>query len=425
MYQPNSSEFLVPKSDFHACAPHAEQPSMQAQQLSMFLSAVSSALATVKCLNLSLTNPTAIGPNLPAPPQDTAGISGDPYGLFSLAAVCPAVQKLCVSGSPSPALLQLFGSTVTTFEFIGPFMHSATIEKLHELLPCLKLLSISLYSTEVMTSNQPQTFNLSKLTGVEKLQVLGLVIHSDDIWASFPPNLKDLACQTITHPPPSTASLSKLHTLYVHRATFTLKTLAGVLRSAPALQHVQIGVDLIQVNSGLKTGTVMDESAIADLAADLTLVNSRQAAGVIETRMSIMFDDCEDLHKVLLCRAVPVLSAFAQVHLDWVSVHTTKVLLGLLYTVFPNVDLLVMNNSETMDNEMMFALLPMRKLKQLSMRGCPLVTGQGLTFLCCQMLALQVLSCLDCEGVSNEQALLLGAMMAAVGREFSMEAQET
>lgn len=392
---------------------------MQSQQLQMFLSAIKGAFATVTTLTIKLACPSIRQPQLPTSGSSIASClsMNDPYGISAVAGVCPNIFHLIVDGPFAPTLLQCLGLNVTCFEFIAPHLPPETIEQLHRLLPNLNELVIKNYpwaGTEVVSP-----YEFSKMTCVKHLTAGKLHIQSDKMWASFPPNLVTLACAGMSIAPPVAASLQALQDLHLTYINCTLKVLAGVFRSAPNLLQVVSATGVIRVNSGLASGDPLGQAAITSLAADLNLLNSRHEAGVTSCPFTIMFHDCEDLQNVL--QAVTVLTAFTRVALDWVSVHTTASLLRLVSRVFANVCYLEMRNSETMDDKMLVTFLPLQQLEDLSFFCCPRITAQGLTFLCSQLRSLSRLSCVDLEGVSEEQANLLQIMMTATGRQFVLD----
>lgn len=398
---------------------------MQAQQLSIFLSAARDPLATVTSLKLRLPKSNS-RVHAPTPPTHGSSLlqscillpTRDPYGLSALAGLCPAARHLSVDGCVSHVLLQCLGSTLTSFEFHASHMPASTIERFHEALPNVTTISIQGYSNKGPSG--PSAFisgcDLSRMTGVRHLKVSELHIHTDLIWDSLPPNLVSLSCAGVHLAPPSSVSLKQLQCLHLTGPACTLKALAGLFQSAPALLKVTAVTATLQVNSGLASGGPLEQTAIATLAADLTLLDSRHKACVALFSYAVVFEDCEGLLTVL--QRVSVLPAFTQLALDWVSVHMSAQLLELLGSVFPNMDTLELSDSETVDDRMLMSLLPLRNLKQFTVRSCPLVTVQVLTFLCCQLPSLQVLTCIDLEGVSKEQTQLLEAMMTAIGRHF-------
>lgn len=401
---------VVHSQDYVCCSnPLADQPSLQAQQLRLFLQATKSALATVTSLRFKLPAPA---PDVP--PTD------DPYGLSALAGVCPSVQHLGIVGSPAPMLLSLLGSKVTHFEIESPQMHHDTIEQLHELLPVLKELTISNYSQDELQAAicVSSPYNLSRLTGVQALYVPKLHIHSPAMWASFPPNLMRLSCAGVHLPPPAPGSLDHLQTLRLVGSTCTADALAGIFRSAPNLLHVESCNATIDVDSGFVAGE-LDSDVIAALSRDLVLLNDKHAAGITACPFSIIFYDCE--HLAMALAGMPVLPGFTEVILEWVSVVTSSQVLDTLCSVFTEVETLEMSNSESLNDAMLMALLPMKRLKCLTLRQCPLVTAQGLTFLLCQLPLVKELNVLECEAVTQEQVELLQDMLATIGRELVLE----
>lgn len=338
----------------------------------------------------------------------------DPYGLSALAGFLPILQHLTINGSPSPGMLKHFGSTVTSLEFMTPYMHPSVVDSMHAALPQLRAVQVHKHMHE--HPEVPQIFNFSKMMGLESLTVDGLFLNSTRVWASLPPNLLLLSCARLYTPPPPSLSLPRLRTLQLSDPECMLGALAGCFRAAPLL--LLIKASFLNVNSELMSGDLLDQQDISSIVKDLILVNQKHADGVTMGPMSIVFDDCEDLQSIL--QDLPVLAAITKVSLDWVSVYTTAELLNLLCTVFPNLVTLEMSNSETVDDEMLLALLSLKKLQRLIIIRCPMVTAQSLTFLLCQ-LPITVLHCLDCEGVVEAQVHVLKSMMTVLDRRFILE----
>lgn len=383
---------------------------MQAQQLALFLPSAHRALVTATSLRLQL----------PLPGHDGTQ-TDDPYGLSPLAKACPAVRHLGVEGSPSPALLQLFGRTVTKFDFLAPQLPPTTVERLAELLPHIRELIIGAY-THGGLQQLPEVaspYNLTALASVEHLNVPKLHICSNAMWASFPPNLTQLTCAGVHMPPLASFTAERLEVLHLSASTCTAGSLAGLFRACPSLHCVSSSKPTIDVDSGLEAMDDVDPLLIEALGADLTLLNARHASGVTSCPYSVIFYDCEFLSACLA--GLPVLAGFTEVVLDWVSVITTTEVLSLLFSVFSDASSLEMSNSETLDDLMLLALLQLKGLRSLTLRRCPGVTAQGLTFLVSHLPHVRELNCLECESVTEEQMDVLQAMMLMVDRVIVLE----
>lgn len=381
----------------------------------MFLAAARFALTTVTSLKLKLPHPssTLLHTSHPCSQQPSLILTNDVYGLSALPAFCPSVQHLILDGSVSSAVLKRFGATVSILKFVAQYTHPATVDMMHELLPLLQDLHICGHMLGGLEVNW--CYNLSKLLRVESLTVDGLCISSANMWKRLPPNLHVLSCARFYWAPPDFQCVHQLRILCLTHPAYSLKALAGLLRSAPNLHT--ICAPPLDINAGFVSGVLLEEATILSIAADLIILNTKQKAGVIAFLYSLFFDDCEDLLKLL--QSVPVLSAFKEISLDWVSVHATPEIVKRICMTFPCVTALHMRNSEVLDDGMMVLLLKLRKLESLSIVFCPLVTIQSLTFLLCQ-LPIKKLHCLECESVSQVQASMLGKMMAALGRQFEL-----
>lgn len=396
---------------------------MQSQQLALFLSAARAALATVSSLQLFLQRPNDDNIFTPPPLSSEEEEEQDRYGLSALANnTFPAVRHLSVEGTATPAQLRLFAPTLTHFSFRAQHMPLSTIQTLDQLLPLLSRVTVSGYTREAATTTGP--FKFSKLTGLRTIEMVMLDIGCDTVWASLPPKLTSLMCSKISRPPPA-AMASSLQWLekvtFMRAADVPLRALAGLYRSAPKLKKLSTVIKDMAVNSGLGTGAPLSGAVIGLIAADLVLLNAKHITGVAPVPHSLRFDDCAQLKE--LFEIVPPLPAFTELTLDWVSVYTTAKLLGLLCKAFAGATALEMSNSETMSDEIMCSLLPLQKLQQLTLRGCPLITGQGLTFLLPQLLELKLLRVINCEGVSMESVQAMQGLMNTVGRPFTLECQ--
>lgn len=396
----------------------ADQPSLQAQQLRLVLPAVTSVLTTVKSLKLSLpfsrttttANPSSLNRKATSPISHD-----DPYELLLLAGMFNAVRFLSIAGSPAPLVLQLLGYNVTNFEFVAPHLHVDAIGQLHELLPCLHTLNIIAYTSSVIVSNGGP-YNLSKLKGVRHLEATALGIEDDIMWTSFPPNLMQLSCSFINRTPPHLMPLLHVLSMSFGNAIFTLEELAQLLRAAPMLKILKTGVERVEVASE-QPEFPPDASDIEALAADLTLVHDKHAAGVIQDSLSIVFDNCKYL--LLILQAVDVLSAFTHLTLEMAEDQLDSYLLGLVSTVFPNLEYLGMKDGDTTVDEDMLALRPLEKLHELSLSSFPLLTWQGLTVLCSQLRSLHMLRTYNFDADEEkdfEEGELLTAKMTESGR---------
>lgn len=353
----------------------------------------------------------------------------DPFGLNILPSMCPAVKRLIVKGSPSPSLLQLFGSTVTMFEFTAQQVPQASIERLQELLPLLRELAINEYYEVGKLPDQleaPAPYNLSKLTCVRHLNVPHLAICSAAAWASFPPNLRRLSCAGVQCAPQSSASFAQLTTLDLLKCGGMVDTagLAGLFRLAPCLRRVNSPWQTLNLSS-LEASELVYDTDISKLADDLMLLNNRYEAGVMTSTFSILFHDYEPWQDLLkaLPAGTPVFSGFTMLCLGMgfvTSAHGSIDLLQLLSAVFPNLKELTLMNSNYLDDEMLMSLLQLKKLKCLALWRCPRVTAQGLTFLVCQLPVLEALSCHFLSGVSEAEAQLLQTMMRSSGKHVAV-----
>lgn len=392
--------------------PQTDSPTLQAEQLALFLAVARKALTTATFLRL----------RLPIPVNPTLLPTGDPYGLSALASMLPAMHRLDVDGSASLALMQLLGPTVDDLFFSAPDMHRTVVERLHHLLPSLTSLRIAGYTQELLETPEPLVgggglmlpYHLSKLVGVEHLQVDELIIYSDELWTSFPPNLSQLTCAGVTCAPPVPASLHQLRAVVLAGGTSSLAALAGMFRSTLVLANVETCEDRITVDCGLTAGGYPLTTAKIDLfVADLTLLDRLHTSGVVSSPYAIVFDDCEEIEALLF--SLPVLCSIAEARLDWGGVFVTAEV-KLLSVAFPNLETLWMGNSETLNDKTMLSLLPLKKLKSLTLHACPIVTIQGLTFLLTQLPHVTTLNAFECESLDKGQASLLRAMMLAIGR---------
>ncbi|MEW5309043.1 MAG: hypothetical protein WDW38_000955 [Sanguina aurantia] len=346
---------------------YEDQPSMQSQQLALFLSSARAALATVISLQLFLPHPNDDNIFTPPPLSSKEEEEQDRYGLSAFANnTFPAVRHLSVEGTATPAQLRLFAPTLTHFSFRAQHMPLPTIQTLDQLLPLLSRVSISGYTREAATTTGP--FNFSKLTGVRTGEMVMLDIGCDTVWASLPPILTSRMCSRTSRPPPA-AMASSLQ--WLEKVTFTraadvpLGALAGLYRSSPSLKKLSTVIKDMDVNSGLVTGGPLSGAAIGLVAADLVLLNAKHITGVAPVPHSLRFDDCTQLKE--LFEIVLPLPAFTEVTLDWASVYTTAELLGLLCKVFagatalelPDLKLLRVMICESVSKE---SVLPMNSL---------------------------------------------------------------
>lgn len=379
----------------------------------MFLPAVSRALATVTSLRLKLPNQsTKACPGMSRNGKAGSLSCNDPYGLSLLFVVCPSMKHLSIEGSPPPALLQLLGQNITRLDCVMPDLHTEIIEQLHNLLPCLKHLTMKGYQEMVVHGTRtPYFYSLRNLTGVQKLQVPLLNIQSAEAWASFPPNMSELSCAELHQPPPLHTPLQHLRSVSACNEFFTQTELAGLLRGAPGLQHIHRGEEMIEVNVDF-AGSSPGDAVFARIVADLEEVDDRWRAMMNKNALSLVFDSDTNVEDLL--RAVGDISSFRKVSLEWLT-DTPAELFGLLSTSFPHLASLALSNS-AMKDEDLFALLDLKDLRVLSLLYCSSLTGQGLTFLCCQLLSLEMLKVVVCQNVSNDEVMLLEAMMRSIGR---------
>lgn len=123
--------------------------------------------------------------------------------------------------------------------------------------------------------------------------------------------------------------------MFLQRSKFTLKELAGLLKAAPGLKLIHTTYPF-HVVADMRISELY--VAITTLAEELTLVNSRQAMGVPPYGLSLVFEGVQDLELVL--QVVDALPAFTHITLDDIDISAQ--LLGLLSTVFPNLESLAM-----------------------------------------------------------------------------------
>lgn len=206
--------------------------------------------------------------------------------MSMLAKACPALQHLVLTRSLPATSLAILGSacpllTTLTLQPLGKkiacvetFLIRA-LPKLSTLIPRLSHLAILglPFQTE---AHADLLKGVSQCKGITSLDLRDVNFCDHTYWHYLPPQLQQLRCKALTAGPTRLNGHTSLISLWTTGGT-SIGTLAQLLRAAPVLKnyHQGLGPDQLKL-----ANTHLSLVCKATLAADLTLLNTRQEEGL-------------------------------------------------------------------------------------------------------------------------------------------------
>lgn len=254
----------------HELTPHSAQ-------LEEFLSLMRTALRPVTSLDITLSVCTNKGP-LHQRNMTTHHIrgslgqeAGSEFALL-LTNACPTVHELGMSGGFGDGALQLFGSQWQQLTTLNILQGSMCVQLFRQ--PGCDVLFPSVTHMRIVDTHlyEADFQDIRLYTALTHLEVENGWLQ--DRWCMLPASLQILRCSDIPHSFPSEFRLNRLEVIHVtnrNKVSLNVKTLAALLRIAPALRL------LVTLQGVWRTITI--KSCAPSVLRDIQLVSQRISTG--------------------------------------------------------------------------------------------------------------------------------------------------
>lgn len=315
--------------------------------------------------------------------------------LILLIKACPALTSLTYNGNLSKELLGCMGEMCLQLRVL-------TITADHLVCMSQTFLQLASLLPRISTLLVPNIHNLplKHLLGMgERLIYLdigsqGMCCDAD--WEALPQNLRFLRCDEMEVGPPALPSGRKLLNSLLHleatEPSMSLRTIAQILRAAPALQNIKDGEHRPHLGTCVHIGIEFDSSTPTDL---LLLARRIETGLTIDAKYEVgCFNERENGGCVQsLVSSLPCMRRATRCSFDGFQQPE----LGCLLKAFPSLQQLQLHGPVSLDDAGLHELAACSQIAAIELYGCNDVSPMGLLALCKLLPRLRSVTCIYCS----------------------------